>query len=823
MIIKHVPMRALKQSSFSGLAKYISDTQSMLERVGQMTITNCHSADMSWAIEEISATQAMNTRALGDKTYHLLVSFPEGENPSNEQLKVIEQRICASVGFEAHQRISVVHHDTDNLHIHIAINKIHPEKHTLHEPYRAYATFGSIAHKLETEYGLENTNHGSRKNSSENKADDMENHSGIVSLLNWVKKECSEELAQAQSWGELHSVLEKNGLEISERGNGFVIKDSTGIAVKASSVKRQLSKNSLEKKLGIFEPKKQRSHLQNRRPSNSFTKIRKSPPVFLRGKQNHINQLGRLHITGTNQYQKEPVKTRADTTELYSRYKTAQSNAVSQSAHNLSLARDKKNKEIIEAKRIASLKRKAIKLLKGQGVNKKLLYALTSRTLKNDIAKANNAFLKDRQSFYAKSYRRTWADWLKEQAAQGDKEALDALRARDRKKAKTSNGFEGRTTANENLKDAPKDNVTKSGTVIFRQGTTAIRDDGESIKVSRGATIEGVVKALEMAKARYGEKIRITGSTEFKELVLKVAAHKKLDIGFDDPDLERRRLELLNKYANEEFTNESRSSNRTGNTNSRRTTPSSPRPAEPTRANGTRFIRRRERGVRVSVRDIQPNSRGLGRKPPTEKTDTLRNLSELRMVHDTNGSQSILSGNVPNYMEQQGTNRNYGLRRSIRGTGRVVSGHLTKLAPLGTNPPPLSTNRLRKLSALPAINIAATPSKVELKASVSTISSDIKIQSPSLAADQYVQERETKRAKGFDIMKHHRYNDYNGIAVFAGLRKVGGQGLILFECEGAIQVMPIDSKSLNKIKRLSIGDQISVSPKGISRLKGRSR
>ena len=33
-----------------------------------------------------------------------------------------------------HQRISVVHHYKDNVHIHVAINKIHPKTLTLHDP-----------------------------------------------------------------------------------------------------------------------------------------------------------------------------------------------------------------------------------------------------------------------------------------------------------------------------------------------------------------------------------------------------------------------------------------------------------------------------------------------------------------------------------------------------------------------------------------------------------------------------------------------------------------------------------------------------------------
>ena len=95
MIAKHVPMRTLRKSNFAELANYITDAQSKDHRLGHIQITNCDSATLPAAIEEILATQHLNTRAKGDKTYHLIVSFRPGEKPSAEVLSAIEERICA--------------------------------------------------------------------------------------------------------------------------------------------------------------------------------------------------------------------------------------------------------------------------------------------------------------------------------------------------------------------------------------------------------------------------------------------------------------------------------------------------------------------------------------------------------------------------------------------------------------------------------------------------------------------------------------------------------------------------------------------------------
>ena len=258
MIAKHVPMRSLGKSDFAGLAEYITDAQSKTERLGLVTVTNCQAGTVQAATDEVLATQHMNTRATGDKTFHLLVSFRAGEKPDADTLKAIEERICAGLGYGEHQRISAVHHDTDNLHIHIAINKIHPTRNTMHEPFQSYRTLGELCEVLERDYGLEKDNHTPARSIAEGRAADMERHAGVESLVGWIKRECLEEIKAAQSWTELHQALQANGLELRAKGNGFVIEAGDGTQVKASTVARELSKPKLEARFGPFEASPER-------------------------------------------------------------------------------------------------------------------------------------------------------------------------------------------------------------------------------------------------------------------------------------------------------------------------------------------------------------------------------------------------------------------------------------------------------------------------------------------------------------------------------------------------------------------------------------
>ena len=86
-----------------------------------------------------------------------------------------------------------------------------------------------------------------------------------------------------------------------------------------------------------------------------------------------------------------------------------------------------------------------------------------------------------------------------------------------------------------------RDGVTKQGTIIYRVGASAVRDDGDTVRVSRGAELEAMQAALRMAFERFGRRITVKGSDAFKEQIIIAAAN--LPIVFDDPALEQRRLQ----------------------------------------------------------------------------------------------------------------------------------------------------------------------------------------------------------------------------------------------------------------------------------------
>ena len=507
MIIKHVPMRTVRKSNVVSLVDYLTNTHGREERVGEITVTNCHSDRHDAASLEMLNTQALNTRAQSDKTYHLIISFRPGELPSTETLRAIEARVCHRLGFSDHQRVSVLHHDTNNVHLHLAINKIHPTRYTLHEPYQAYRVFGELCDRLEETFHLERDQHQVRKTSGENRASDMERQAGTESLIGWMQRQCLDDLRSAQSWAELHQVLHQHGLAIHPRGQGLVFTDGQGTFVRASSVARDLSKHSLERRLGRFQSP---GFIQSAKP--------------------------------TRRYEAQPVRSRMNTRALYERCqqdRLARSHGRAVAMHE---ARNRKAQHMDAAKRAGQIKRDTIKLTMRGRITKKLLYAKVSQTLRSELRQIGERHRRDAVAITARNQRLTWADWLRQQALAGDQEALRALRARE-----TSRGLTGDTITAMGTRlvkavvGEHQDYVTKQGTIIYRVGLSAVRDDGTRLQVSREVTDEGIDATLRLAIQKYGTTIAVTGSDAFKARVTQVAGQSRLTIRFDDPRLEQQR------------------------------------------------------------------------------------------------------------------------------------------------------------------------------------------------------------------------------------------------------------------------------------------
>ena len=252
-----------QNDNYRRLANYIADATNKGEKTLFSWCAGCWAGDdYGLAIQEVLDTQDLNLRSKKEKTYHLIVSFrPEDEAVLDQnKFKQIELEFAKALGFEEHQRHCGVHKNTNNIHMHIAYNMIHPEKLTRYEPYRDFYKRDRLHRELEQKYDLKFDN-GRKKDQEPKRTNDRaatyEAHSGQQSFDSYVKERKDyllKSLEKAQGWQEFHMSLAEIGIEVRLRGNGCIIKDNhSKMAIKASRLDRNFTKSKLESQLGHYQ------------------------------------------------------------------------------------------------------------------------------------------------------------------------------------------------------------------------------------------------------------------------------------------------------------------------------------------------------------------------------------------------------------------------------------------------------------------------------------------------------------------------------------------------------------------------------------------
>ena len=723
-------MRVTRKSDIADLVAYITGQQDKQERVGHVKITNCESLDAGAAALEMQAIQLQNTRSRADKTYHLLISFRAGEDPSVEQLIAIEQAFCKALGFEDHQRVSAAHYDTDNVHLHVAINKVHPARLTVHTPFYDRIKLAETCVQVEQEFGLEVDNHQFLNRGSEAPALDMESHSGQESLLTWVRRECLDSIRSANTWEAVHAALQEHGLALARRGNGLVIGDADGTFVKASSVARDLGLQQLEKRLGPLEA-------GDPAPGSAPRK----------------------------RYQKQPRGFRINTTELYAEYQRERQEATSTRKELRHLVRSEYVEELKSIRATNALRRAAIRLAGGDRMSRRISYAMASKALKQDLARARGRSSAARRAIGSTHRGLTWADWLAERAGTGDTRAFEAMRARATVQARAANtllfGERGAAPL-----DAELDSVTKHGTQIYRIGDAVVRDRGTALHVSRAKDLRALHAVVAHASSRFGSRLHVEGSQDFKTRVVAIAAAMPTQFEFDDPAMQREYQRLLN--LRKDLSNDRKNTRGADGRGDAARRPA----AAAQRFSVNDSAERDLSGVAgrggSSARPAAAYSSAVGRERPPEAKDRLRNLSVLPLVEDASGRSVLLQGDAHGELAQQEAPVDRTVRRPV---------HTSELAA-----------------------------------------------AQAAAVGKLIAERNGKRATIADIPKHSQYTqDPSSSIYYAGLRLVDGVDLALVKRGVEIEVLAVDSATANKLRRLRRGDEIELNAAGKLTRKGRAR
>ena len=509
MIVKKPKGGARPGNSFGRLARYITRSRRNDPPKERHTFraTNLGETDsLDYVIAVVHSQQALSTNPNPDKSYHLVVSFHPDDKLDSEMLKQIEARLCAELGFSEHQRISVLHQETTHQHLHIAINKVHPETLKTHTPWRDYVTLGAAAAQLEIEFGLKRVERGTGKDPVSTDGMQYEAVTGQESLASWARRVVTplapEILARADNWPALHTEIAQYGLQLETVGRGLCFVDKkSGARVKASSVHPEFSKAKLVARYGAWVP-----------------------PIAQKVKQAKGN------------YADRPLD--GEASDLWGMYQHRRKLVANYRAalKNQRLLLSGLEKKIA---RTTITKLKGIKQLRRQ--ERRAAFGALWQRRQVRWQKMKEKMRRDVE--YGKQHysSQNWQSFLIDQAVAGNKEAMQKLRSKNARAYKVE-GVGIMPEINVDTAECNKVGLGRRGAWrIERAGGVAIHDE-EGLRPQSNQP-EDVLAALLTAieQGGGGRRLALTGTPPACAAMIEVAVRAGVDVSFSDEGHEARR------------------------------------------------------------------------------------------------------------------------------------------------------------------------------------------------------------------------------------------------------------------------------------------
>lgn len=209
---------------------------------------------------------------------HWVFSWRPEEKPTIEQVREAVNIFVKQCGLEEHQIIWGLHDDTQNMHVHLAVNRVHPGALLVKEINKGFwkETGQQVIALIEQKQGWkpadnsryeisregvpvlkrEHTKQGRKEAATKplqpsNKAKTIEIQTGEKSAQRIGIEEAWPIIKEARTWRELHQKLAAAGFSYERSGSGAIIHVGDTI-IKASHVDRKASIGALQKRLGMF-------------------------------------------------------------------------------------------------------------------------------------------------------------------------------------------------------------------------------------------------------------------------------------------------------------------------------------------------------------------------------------------------------------------------------------------------------------------------------------------------------------------------------------------------------------------------------------------
>ncbi|WPP02555.1 TraI/MobA(P) family conjugative relaxase (plasmid) [Pseudomonas sp. HR96] len=541
------PRSSTKKASFDRLVDYIDRSGSddapvrVLEEFpdGRQRVlagdvaceTNAFSLETAAA--EMNMVAAQN-RHIKDPVYHFIISWREEDKPTDAQAFDSARYALKQLGLDSHQYVTAIHRDTDNVHAHVAVNRVNPLTYKAVNMWKDVEVLQKSMRVLERHYGfqvdngpwqLNADNHlvrpGLRYPSAPQGAAKRQIFSNRESLFHYavetVRNEINETIKNGQlSWEFVHVLLHEKGLGLREKGNGLVIYDYTRpeeTEVKASSIHPSLTKARMESKHGAYQGP---PRFESDDPFESSYGIFKTyqPAYEVRDK-------------GVRAERREA---RADAREaLKQRYQAYRAGWVKP---DLDATRRRQHVAVLYQDMKADVKRSH-----SDPLLRKLMYRVAEFERMKAMAALRIELREERQTLAEKGLLRpmNYRAWVEQEALAGDTAAVSQLRGfvyREKRNNRSLEGEEDCAIRLSKADDSRVYDVSSHTSHLFRDGTIEYLRDGVVGVVDRGDVLQvqpgfedydqsaNYLLAADLVTTKSGEHAEILGDDHFVHRVL---------------------------------------------------------------------------------------------------------------------------------------------------------------------------------------------------------------------------------------------------------------------------------------------------------------
>ncbi|WP_235655621.1 TraI/MobA(P) family conjugative relaxase [Candidatus Williamhamiltonella defendens] len=458
------------------------------------------------ASSEMNAVASNNRRCL-DPVYHFILSWPEEETPEASQVFDSALFCLKEMGMVDHQYVFAIHRDTDNLHCHVAANRIHPLSYRAVNLYNDVKILHKACRKLELKYDWKpdngcwkrDQNHQiiraeSQYPSAPRAATQFEYHEDKESFYSYVVRTCRTELTSIlkgplQEWEEAHAVFLRAHLELKKKGSGLAIYDKNcpnNVPLKASSLHPQLTLSKLVPRIGEFESAPRVMEFKNEQGEVTLTNYMVS---------SHYDD--RLHLRDHQARMTRRLERAEAREELKLRYQTDKKEAKCPSF-------DAKNR-FRTLSMTFRFRRAHVCVAVRDPLMRKLAWHVLAFEREKAMAELRLKLKEERENWYRapENRRLSYRVWVEQQALKGDKAAISQLRGwayqakRDERTAYLSDTVIECAVSDDiapvELKGYTH-HIHRDGAIVYKkEGITQMIDRGETIEMARPFENEGTI------------------------------------------------------------------------------------------------------------------------------------------------------------------------------------------------------------------------------------------------------------------------------------------------------------------------------------------